>query len=204
MLIDNAVAPTRAIDVQVSGVAANIRSLPSSSGTVLLSAQPGTTLEAVGRLENNSWIRVRVPNSDSIGWVFVDLVTPINATETFNMLATLDGAAPHYGAMQAFYYESGSSSDCGNIAADGLIIQTPSGNARVNLLINEVSIEFIGGQNGATAFMTANYDDGMIVNMVEGTGAVSVSGAMYFVNAANSTTIELNEDLLPISEPSNP
>lgn len=202
--IESAVEPTVAMDVQVGRYGVNIRNTPSASALILGSASSETILEAVGRLEDSSWLRVRVPDSDAVGWVLAELLAPVNEDEVFDVLNVQDAATPYYGTMQAFYYTSGSSPSCANMTADGLIIQTPAGNARVNLLINEVSIELIGSSNGATAFITANADDGMTINMIDGTGVVEANGTSYYVDATTATTIPMADDMSPTGTPTVP
>ncbi|MDQ7026386.1 MAG: SH3 domain-containing protein [Anaerolineae bacterium] len=202
--IESAIALTTIMEVQVERYGVNIRNTPSSNAVILDSAASETILEAVGRLEDTSWLRVRVPDSDAVGWVLAELLMPVNEDETFDILSVQDAVTPYYGTMQAFYYTSGSSPSCENMIADGLIIQTPAGNARVNLLINEVSIELIGSSNGATAFITANAGDGMIVSMIDGTGVVEANGTSYYVISGTATTILMSNDMRPIGTPSVP
>ena len=202
--ITNAVEPTTTMQVKTGQYGANIRNSPSPNAVILGSAGADTILEAVGRLADASWVRVRVPNGNAVGWILSELVTPANDGEAFDSLTVQDNSSPYYGAMQAFYYTSGTSPSCANMTADGLIIQTPGGNARVNLLINEVSIELIGGSNGATAFITANPENGMTVNMIDGTGIVETGGTSYFVDATTSTTIGMSDDMTPTTPPSVP
>jgi hypothetical protein len=202
--IESEVESGATMDVLVGNFGGNIRNTPSANALVLASAPAATTLEAVGRLADSSWVRVRVPNSEAIGWVSTEVVTPASADQNFDILAVQDSSTPYFGAMQAFSYISGSSPSCGNMQVDGLIIQTPSGNARVNLLINEVSIELIGGNNGATAFVTANASNGMSINMIDGTSVVSSGGTSYFVDATTSTNIPMSTDMTPTGTPSVP
>lgn len=202
--VTNNVPPTTEIDVLVGRYAANIRNSPSSNALILASAPSGAILHAVGRLEDNSWIRVLIEGTDAVGWVSASLIGPANESESFDDLAIQDSSSPYFGAMQAMYFTDNGGSGCGNITSDGLLIQTPQGTARVTLLINEVSIELIPSENGATALITGNSEDGMTVAVIDGTANVETGGAGYFVNAGQETSVPLNPDLSPSGTPSLP
>jgi len=205
--VEDATEPTTTFDVVADdgfGFSVNIRNVPSLDGLVLNSVPSKAVLEAVGRLEDTSWIRVKVPNSDAVGWIAGHFVEPVNDADNLEMLAIQDGDKPYYGPMQAFYYNSGGNTSCSNMMSDGLLIQTPHGTARVNLLINEVSIEFISLGSGTTAFIQANPQDGMTISMLEGTAVVEANGGTTNVNTGLSTNIALNSDLSASGTPHMP
>jgi SH3 domain-containing protein len=185
--ITNAVEATLIVEVKVGIYSSNIRNLPSSSAFVLQSVTAGTLLEAVGRLEDNSWVRVRT-ETGAIGWVASALIDPVNEDESITDLEVQDDSSPYFGPMQAFYFEQGSASACGNVTSDGLLIQTPQGTARVNVSINGVNIELVPGQTGATALVQGG-DLGMTISMVEGASYVEAGGTEYYLDPREATTI---------------
>jgi hypothetical protein len=188
----------------VGQYAANIRNTPNANALILASAPSGSALTAVGRLADSSWVRVLIAETGAVGWVSTSLISPSNAAESFDSLAVQDGSSPYFGAMQAFYFTDNGGSGCGNIAADGILIQTPEGTARVTLLVNEVSIELIPNENGATALITGNAEDGMTVSVIDGEAIVEVNGDGYYVDSSQETTVPLNPDLSPSGQPSTP
>lgn len=195
--VDNAVEPTTTIMVQTTA-SINIRSIPRLNGAVLASAPRGTGLEAVGRLEDTSWIRVIVPETEAVGWLAADFVEPVNSDESFESLDIMESDDTYFGPMQAFYINTGTNLSCDNVATDGLIIQTPEGTARVTILINEVSIELISPDGAsATAMVTANQIDGMTINVMSGTALVEANGSAYYVNPGSSTNIGMTSDMTP-------
>lgn len=201
--VENDVEQTTIIDVVVGRNAANIRNSPRDNSLILGSAPSGETLQAVGRLADNTWVRVTL-NDGSVGWVASWLVTPVDEADSLDDLAIQDSSTPYFGPMQAFSFTDSGESQCGNISTDGLLIQTPEGSARVTLLINEVSIDLLPSQNGATAIVTANPQDGMTISMIDGEAEVTTGGTSFFVNATQQTTIPLNAELAPIGAPSIP
>jgi SH3 domain-containing protein len=200
--IENAVEPTVVVEVQVGIYSANIRNLPSVSAVVLQSVSAGTLLEAVGRLEDNSWVRVRT-ETGAVGWISVQLIQPVDEDETINNLAVQDTSSPYFGPMQAFYFEQGSGSDCGNVTSDGLLIQTPQGSARVTVSINGVNIDLIPGQTGATALVQGN-DFGMTISMIEGESLIETGGTGYYLEPRDKTSIPIGDDSLASAAPTFP
>lgn len=202
--VDNEVPPSVVIPVHARPYT-NVRSSPLTRAVVIDSIQAGETVEAVGRLADTSWVRVRLPDTNAIGWVLADLVTPVNDDESLDMLAVQDSDEPYFGAMQAISLTTGDNQSCGNFETDGLLIQTPAGTARVTLLINEVTIELIpSGDLGATAFVQSNPEDGMNINMIDGSAVVSVDGNGYFVGAGDTTNVALDEASHPVAPPTFP
>jgi hypothetical protein len=201
--LDSAKEPVVSFDVTVGRAPANIRNTPSARSLVLLSAPAGSTLQAVGRLADSSWIRVQIPDG-AVGWVSASLISPAIETDQFADLEIQDSADPYFGPMQAFYFSNGTTSTCSNLITDGLLIQTPEGVARVTLLINEISIELVAGANGSAAFIQANSEDGMTVSVIDGSAYVGAEGTTYFVDASNQTNIPLDSNLSPTGAPGVP
>jgi hypothetical protein len=182
--------------------AARIRNVPSINSLVIDVAQPGENVMAVGRLEDNSWIRVKEDELGRVGWVAADLLM-LDGLDVESL--TVDEAdTPYFGAMQAFLFESGQSNACGSTISDGLLIQTPEGVARLTLLINEVSIELLGADGGATALVEANSSTGMNINMLNGSANVSVDGSTVVVNTNTGVNVPLDESLSPVGSVSSP
>jgi hypothetical protein len=198
------VPPSVEMDAVVGEFAANIRNTPSPNALILASAPTGTALTAVGRLEDSSWIRVLIAETGAVGWVSASLLATANPEENFESLVVQDASTPYFGPMQAFYFTDNGGSGCGNITADGLLIQTPEGTARVTLLVNEVSIELIPGENGSTALITGNPEEGMTVSVIDGSAIVEVNGNGYYVDSSQETNVPLNPDLSPSGDPSLP
>jgi hypothetical protein len=176
---------------------------PSQGFPAMRSLEVGTTVIAIARLSNSLWVRIQIPDTGEVGWVFKNALD-IEA-EPLAALLVEDGNEPHYGPMQAFTYDSGTSPNCGDTVADGLLIQTPQGVARVSFLINEVAIELTSSADGASAFVQANPDGGtMNINVLGGTAYVNANGSTQQVDAGTQTSIPITVDLQPNGAPSSP
>ena len=102
--------------------------------------------------------------------------------------------------INSFYFASGiGDSACASAPESGLIIQTPEGVGKVDLLINEVDISI-----GSTAFLQAEADADMVINVVEGEAEVTSQGVTETVVAGNRTTVELDENGVADSPPTSP
>jgi hypothetical protein len=190
--VENTVDPTIIVEVQVGIHSANIRNLPSVDALTLQSVEAGLLLEAIGRLADNSWVRVRMENG-AIGWITTQLVAPINEDEAIEDLEIQDSSTPYFGPMQAFYFSQGSGSACNNITSNGLLIQTPQGPASVTISINGVSIDLIPGNTGATILVQAD-DDSMSISMITGSGYIESNNTGYYLDPTEQTTISLDEN----------
>jgi len=202
--VDNEVAATTKLNV-VPTVSANVRNVPSLDSIILRSVPAQEPVEAVGRLEDTSWIRVIVPETGALGWISVALLSLQDESTAFEDLPIHTGSSPYFGPMRAMSYRSGTSTTCSTFGADGMLIQTPQGQARITMLINEVSIEMVStNQFGAAAFVQANPEDGMSISMLTGSANVEAEGTAFFVNANMRTIIPLNQDFSAAGVPSAP
>ena len=196
-LANNVLSPTSA-EVQVrTREYVNVRLGPSAQVGVAGVLAPGQTVTAVERLADNSWLRVRLPDSDETGWLFADLVTSQADLASLNVS---DRNAAYYEPMQAFYFESGA--DIGEferVPASGLLIQTPEGAGEVQLLINEINIQI-----GSTVYFQAQPNGMMTVATLEGHADVSALGFEQTAFAGTQVTVRLNEAGVPMAAPNPP
>jgi hypothetical protein len=92
--------PAAMVTLDVSAnTALNIRLFPSQETSVLQSVAAGVTLQSDGRLADNSWLRVYLPDLGRHGWISADLLT---GSGDINTLKQVDPREPVYGSMQAF------------------------------------------------------------------------------------------------------
>jgi hypothetical protein len=201
--VEDTTEPRVEIEITVNqDFAARIRNVPSINSLVIDVAEPEETVTAVGRLEDNSWIRVKEADMGRVGWVAAELLQ-LDGIDVESL--TVDEAdTPYFGAMQAFLFESGTSDACGSTISDGLLIQTPEGVARLTLLINEVSIELLGADRGATVLVEANASTGMNINLLNGSANVTLNGNTTFVDTNSGVNVPLNANLSPAGTVSTP
>ncbi len=194
--LDNAVLPTTEIPVTVSVSSyINARMSPSTEVGPAGTLAPGQSTLAVERLADNSWLRVRLPESEATGWVRADL---LQTEADINTLNVADRAAPFYQPMQAFYFSSDSNA-LTNVPTNGLLIQTPEGVGEVQLLINEISIQL-----GSTVFFEAEPGNEMRISTLEGHADVRANGVEFTAFAGTTVTVPLDENLAPTGSPTAP
>ncbi len=174
----------------------NIRREPTTSAAILGKVKAGQFVTVTGRLEDTSWLRVQIPDSQALGWISRTLVPGVEDSD----LARLEvvDAAPQYGPMQAFYFSTGDDGDiCPEAPGSGILIQTPEGVAEITLLINEIDIQI-----GSTVYFRAAPGSNMTVSVVEGLVFATTSGQTVGIPAGSEATIPLNEDMKPAGPPS--
>src|SRR5690606_38511018 len=85
--IQNAVEPGEELaTIEISandGI--NVRSGPSTDYRVIGSLMRNEAVTANGRNEDGSWLRIQVPDSDALGWVFAELVTTDDDTSALRV-----------------------------------------------------------------------------------------------------------------------
>ncbi|MGJ3239195.1 MAG: hypothetical protein ACFE0Q_10860 [Anaerolineae bacterium] len=209
--IENAVSATSQLELRVITMQMAIYREPLLSSAEIDRVPSNTILTAVARLEDNSWIRVENPQTRVIGWIENNGFVLSDEALSLGILPIQDASTPYFGAMQAFYFENGQSNiGCDTVESDGLLIQTPEGTARVSLLINEVSIELLGGRNeageneGGTALIQANPLSGMSVNVVQGQATVTTEEGEQVIERGQQSSIPISVDLRPSGAPSVP
>jgi hypothetical protein len=175
----------------------NVRQTPSLDSRVIMSLAPGQAVIADGRLADNSWVRVRLPDNGGTGWVAERLLTSVS---DFKDLSVVEASSRYYGPMQAFYFRSGlNDALCAEAPNSGLLVQTPEGVAEVTLLINEVDIQI-----GSTVYFQAQPGGDMAIRVIEGSAQVSAFDTTYKATAGSQITVPLDESLKPVGPPTLP
>jgi hypothetical protein len=120
--------------------------------------------------------------------------------ETSSDATPSPAAAPQYGPMQSFYFKTGvGDAPCAEAPDSGILIQTPKGAARINLLVNEVSITL-----GSTAYLQAQPDGDMVINVVEGHATVTALGTTVVAPAGTRVRVPLDVNLQATGAPVGP
>ncbi|MEM9950003.1 MAG: SH3 domain-containing protein [Chloroflexota bacterium] len=212
--IENAVEDTPTLDLMVQISQKQIYIAPNTDSALVETVSSGTFLTGLARLEDTSWIRVENPTTRRVGWVENSGIQPVEDSLSTGILPIQAGDSPYFGAMQAFYFQSGQTDlGCNTVESDGLLIQTPEGQARVSLLINEVSIELASGFNAdgeresGTALIQANPLNGqdMTIDVLGGEATVETTEGSQEVTTGQQTSIPLTVDLRsPVGAPQEP
>lgn len=198
--IENAVLPPTQAEIEVQTTQyLNVRYLPTTSARVVGTLAPRQTVTVVERLEDASWLRVVLPESDETGWIMADFVSSATDLSSLNVAAS---DAPYIQEpMQAFYFSSSESDSASfaRIPENGLLIQTPEGVGEVQLLINEINVQL-----GSTVFFQAQPGNIMTIHTLEGHADIRAFGIEQTAYAGTQVTVPLNEDLAPSGPPSPP
>jgi hypothetical protein len=187
----------------------NIRSEPSTEGDILASLATGDKIIASGQTEDGDWLRIQLSGNGaiSVGWVSTDFVTTDGNFEDLEIVSPEDDGAPAtddqgatFGPMQAFYFQSGKDdSPCAEAPNSGLLIQTPEGEASVSLWIDEVVIEL-----NATAFVQAQPNGDITVNVLDGLAQVTSNGETRTAVAGTQISVPIDAELAASDVPDDP
>jgi hypothetical protein len=182
--------------------AAVVREQPSVDSRALTSLDAGGDITANGRLPDNSWLRINLARSN--GWIRADLVDLAGDIETLSAITAENQAAnevlAQFGPMQAFYFRSGTDdAPCAEAPNSGLLIQTPEGVASISIWLDEVVIQL-----DATAFIQAQPDGNLVINVLDGTAQVSAQGDTRTLVSGMQITVPLDENLAASAVPDDP
>lgn len=205
--VDYADAPPMLIEV-FARQNTRVREGPSTNTPQVGGLQSGQQVTADGRLANGQWIRIRLPDTEGArGWVFSDLLNGPN----LNMLKVVDPAAPPepieaagsaYAPMQVFTFEAGQDAPCAE-AANGILIQTPEGEADVTLVVNGVTLQ-LASQPASTAYLETPSPGEMAINLLEGAAQVTATDVVRIVPSGARVRVPLDDDLSAAGAPEAP
>ncbi len=188
--IDNAVDSTAPTVEITSNGGINVRSGPGTSYQVAGSLAKGDTTTANGRNADSSWLRIQIPDSNSLGWVSASLVTPASDVSALAVIDPSSAETP-FKPMQAFYFKTGiGDTSCEGAPQDGILIQTPEGAGQINLRANDVDIQL-----GSTAYLQAQAGAQMTISVVEGEGHATADGKTVAIPAGSQVNIPIDDNL---------
>jgi hypothetical protein len=169
---------------------ANVRDLPSTEGLLLTSLKSGSKVSAVGRSEDNQWVRILLPDTpDQAGWVFVELINTSGDLETLNT-AVADDPVPNFPSqlpMQVIEFQTTADEACTNPISGGIIVQTPHDDQSTTLDVNGYQLSL----TNATAVLQGSADE-MRITQFEGFTTIQKDDLAHFVAAG--TQIQLSPD----------
>lgn len=181
---------------------ANARAAPDAAAAPVAVLEADTQVTVNGRSADNAWIRVQVnPATLESAWMRADLVEIAGDRDALRVVDPLAvNTALNFGPMQAFYFQSGrDDAPCEEAPNSGLLIQTPEGAAEVTLWIDEVIIQL---DTNASAFVQADANGSLDVNLLEGTARVVAAGETRRALPGTRVSVTLDEALRAISPPS--
>jgi hypothetical protein len=105
-----------------------------------------------------------------------------------------------YKPMQAFYFTTGiGEAACKEAPRDGILVQTPTANTEIKLVMNGVEISL-----GSTAFLQARRSGEMIISTIEGAAGVTAQGKSVAAVAGTRVRVPMDANLNPAGPPSAP
>lgn len=143
----------------------NIRSLPQGNADIIGKVNVNGEIIANGRNEDNSWLRVYVPNSDQLGWISTELAI---AEADIHQLRLVTAADRVKQPFEQLTLQSSPDILCDGAPPSGLLLQSPSLEESMSIQINGAIFNLAG-----TAFLQAVADDVMTIHMLEGTATIS-------------------------------
>lgn len=103
------------------------------------------------------------------------------------------------GVLNAFIFRGGVGQPNCDEAPDGLMIQTPAGQAELQFTINDVEVTV-----GSTVYLTADADADMTFALLEGNGTVTANGVTQTLQGGELVTVPMDENLQPADAPTQP
>jgi hypothetical protein len=177
----------------------NVRSGPSSNDEPISQLADGETVVADGRNPDNTWLRIQQPEGNP-GWVSADLVTLDGDLSLLNVVDPLALPPPSLTPMQSFYFQSGiGDAPCAEAPDSGILIQTPEGVGQISFTVNDVNIQL-----GSTAYLQAQPNAEMTVNVVENQATITAQGVTQSVPAGSRVRVPLDANLTADGPPSEP
>jgi uncharacterized protein YgiM (DUF1202 family) len=129
--LENTVALNEVEVLALRGV--NLRETPSVTAPVVGSLLQGRTYAAIGRLDDNTWLRIRL-ETGQIAWVSAQFLT---SEIGFAKLSAVSPNSPAYLPMQAFDLQT--VDDC-----SGLLLIAPENDKHYEITVNDLVIRFNG------------------------------------------------------------
>lgn len=186
-------------DIEISQVdAVNIRNAPGVNNAVIASVYRGDVVKATGRLADDTWVRLQLPNGDT-GWLSS---SAFDASLRGLPVVTVNDIppAPFELPLTIFSFISGvGDARCQNAPDSGLLLQTPDITTEYRFVINGVEL-FLSG----TAFLQAQPDMGLVIYLLEGTARVLALDTEWIVRPGFQVTTPLimnDNNLLPAAPP---
>ncbi len=188
--ITNLAPPMNEILISATGTL-NVRTQPNATAPILTQVGVRDSLTANGRISDNSWLRVIVPQRgepDLVGWVTQDV---INITGDVNMLTVIREPETERYLHPFEVIEVSTEMDdapCTGTPESGILLQTPNITDPVTFTINRQVMTIAG-----TVFLQASNPAALEISVL--TGEVVLEDGMYLPAGAlyrfgSSTTFE--------------
>jgi LysM domain/Bacterial SH3 domain len=163
-----------------------LRAAPQADAPLVGALSAGDKAYALSQSADGVWLRVERDGADSrTGWI------PAALVPQGGELPIYDSAAP--APMQAFSLRTGVAGvGCDAAPQDGILVQTPSEDIKIQLTVNDVNIQL-----GSTAYLRAEASQELTVSVLEGQGQVEALGQTVDVPAGSWVKVPMDDNLEP-------
>ncbi len=191
--VQNNVPPLPEIVITATG-ALNIRHTPEINGEIVERLAINKTVIANGRTEEGDWLRVKIPNSNNLGWIGADVG---RADGDLRTLSVVGIDTPVYRAFQVFTLKTVENLLCDGALNSGLLLQTPNTFTYVDLIVNGIQMRL-----AATAFLQAQPGENLTIHVLQGQAELTVNGETQMIPAGAQASVSINEDGMATDAPS--
>ncbi|MCA0455893.1 MAG: SH3 domain-containing protein [Chloroflexi bacterium] len=136
---------------------ANLRAEPKADAAIVRGVYSGDRLQAIGRLEDTSWVRI------ADGWLSIDVIRNAPELSQLQVLEPDSQIADVFAPLQSIGLRTGlDDAPCAAAPESGLLLQTPVG-VSTNLEVNSAGLTLSG-----TLLLQTTADGKTILSLLEG------------------------------------
>jgi hypothetical protein len=136
---------------------ANVRAEPKPDAVVVRQVYSGDRIQAIGRLEDSTWVRV------VDGWISKDVIRSASDLSLLQKLAPDSQTVDTYAPMQSFKLRTGIEDyPCAGAPESGLLLQTPVG-VFTDIVVNSAPLSVTG-----TLLLQTTADGKTVLSVLEG------------------------------------
>jgi hypothetical protein len=195
-VVDNAIpsnsnAPTVKITAKTDSV---LLAAPANDGQIVGAIVANDEVTALGKSPDGLWLRVELADYDRrLGWILLSSAS----NEDITSLPVIDPNNPPFSPMQAFYLRPRFPGVGCADAPDGILVQSPEADIKLQLTVNEVQIQL-----ASTVFLQVGMDNVMTTNVLEGEVQVQAGGVTVDVPSGYRADVPLDANQRPTGTPS--
>ena len=164
-----------------------IRNTPTNEADIIEQYPLRTTVTANGLYSEGGWLRVEVPNTSSIGWVSLDI---ISTTQDINSLNIVDVDSPFLRSFQVMTMQTSPANALCNDAPSGALIQSPNTLDSVEMTINGLDMLLAG-----TVFLETSADNRLILRQIDGQTLLRLGNQRQWLVSGGEISVALDATL---------
>jgi hypothetical protein len=182
-------------EIVITAVGAlNIRRTPAMNGEIVERLAIDKTVIANGRTERGDWLRVKIPNSNDLGWIAADVG---RAGGDLRTLSVVGIDTPVYRPFQVLTLKTQDYSLCEGALNSGLLLQTPNTFTNVDMIVNGIQMRL-----AATAFLQAQPGMNLTISVLQGQAELTANGETQFIPAGARASVPIDEQGMATGAPS--